>query len=49
MLAAGPSPWKPVIVLEELGIPSDLKLLSWEQVMGDEYKKINPGGKVPGS
>ncbi|KAF2462567.1 cytochrome P450 [Lindgomyces ingoldianus] len=47
--SAGPNPWKPVIILEELGIPYELKLLSWEEVLGSEYKKINPNGKVPGS
>jgi len=45
--SAGPNPWKPVILLEELEIPYELKLLSWEDLMSKEFAQINPGGKVP--
>ncbi|KAK2735224.1 glutathione S- transferase, nitrogen catabolite repression regulator, partial [Onygenales sp. PD_40] len=38
---------QPVIILEELGLAYELELLSWQELAGEEYAKINPGGKVP--
>ncbi|KAH7420180.1 glutathione S-transferase II [Cadophora sp. MPI-SDFR-AT-0126] len=45
--STGPNPWKPVIILEELQIPYELKLLSFLELTGEEFKNINPCGKVP--
>ncbi|PQE25118.1 glutathione transferase protein [Rutstroemia sp. NJR-2017a BVV2] len=47
MGSPGPNPWKPVMILEELGLPIEYKLLFWEELMTPEFAKINPGGKVP--
>ncbi|KAK2814047.1 hypothetical protein FQN50_000451 [Emmonsiellopsis sp. PD_5] len=38
---------QPVIILEELSLPYELELLSWQELAGEEFAKINPGGKVP--
>ncbi|KAI9649167.1 hypothetical protein NHQ30_001734 [Ciborinia camelliae] len=40
--------FQPVIMLHELGLPVELKLLSWNDLMSPGLAKINPGGKVPG-
>lgn len=45
--SAGPNGWKPVIILEELRLTYKLKQMHWEQLMAPEFRKINPGGKVP--
>jgi len=34
--------------LEELGLEFELKLLSWQELIAPEFKKVNPNGKVPG-
>jgi len=45
--AKSPNPYKPILILEELGIPYEVKLMTWPEIMSDEYKKVNPCGKVP--
>jgi len=39
---------QPLLILEELGLPYTITLLSFGDLIGPEFKKINPGGKVPG-
>ncbi|KAH8776659.1 glutathione S-transferase [Diaporthe sp. PMI_573] len=41
----GPNPWKVVIVLEELGVPYECRLVA--DVKGEAYTKINPNGRTP--
>ncbi|PVI08312.1 glutathione transferase [Periconia macrospinosa] len=45
--SAGPNPWKPVIICEELGLEVELELLSWKGLSSPEFKNVNPNGKVP--
>jgi len=39
---------QPLLILEELGLPYTITLLSFGDLIGPDFKKINPGGKVPG-
>ncbi|KAH7106030.1 glutathione S-transferase [Auriculariales sp. MPI-PUGE-AT-0066] len=45
--SSGPNGWKPLIILEELGIPYTVTGLTFAQLIAPEFKKLNPGGKVP--
>ncbi len=50
LYAAGrsPNPWKVVIILEELGLPFDMKMMASFAVLKEpEYTAINPNGRVP--
>ncbi|KAL3441790.1 glutathione transferase [Aspergillus insuetus] len=44
---SGPNPWKVVVVLEELGLPYELKSFSFEDVKKKPFIDINPNGRVP--
>lgn len=44
---AGPNPKKVVMVLEELKIPYEVKLLEFPEMKQPTYEKINPNGRVP--
>lgn len=44
---AGPNPKKVVMVLEELKIPYEIKLLEFLEMKQPAYEKINPNGRVP--
>ncbi|KAH9204809.1 glutathione S-transferase Ure2-like protein, partial [Leptodontidium sp. 2 PMI_412] len=44
---AGPNPKKVVMVLEELNIPYEIKLLEFPAMKQPAYEKINPNGRVP--
>lgn len=44
---AGPNPKKVVVVLEELKIPYEIKLLDFPEMKQPAYEKINPNGRVP--
>jgi glutathione S-transferase len=47
----GPSPWKTVTVLAELGLPYETIFLEFGKapngVEGDDFIKKNPAGRVP--
>jgi glutathione S-transferase len=44
---AGPNPKKVVMVLQELKIPYETKLLEFPGMKQPAYEKINPNGRVP--
>ncbi|KAK4868235.1 hypothetical protein LT330_007433 [Penicillium expansum] len=44
---AGPNPKKVVMVLEELKIPYEIKLLEFPEMKQPAYESINPNGRVP--
>lgn len=44
---AGPNPKKVIMVLEELKIPYEVKLLEFPEMKQPTYEKINPNGRVP--
>jgi glutathione S-transferase len=37
-----------MLVLEELGLPYEIKVLAWHELGTPEHRKANPCGKVPG-
>jgi len=45
--ASGPNPWKVAIVLEELQIPYELKVMDLGDLKKPPFEKINPNGRVP--
>ncbi|MEH6660118.1 MAG: glutathione S-transferase N-terminal domain-containing protein [Parasphingorhabdus sp.] len=47
--AATPNGWKASITLEELGLPYELKTISFDEneQKSDWYVKINPNGRIP--
>ncbi|KXJ87387.1 glutathione S-transferase [Microdochium bolleyi] len=45
--APGPNGWKPLIYLEELGVPYEVVNLPFSELIGDEFRKVNPNGKIP--
>jgi glutathione S-transferase len=51
LLGEGPSPWKTVMVLEELNLPYETVFLEFGKLPGgvesDEFLKRNPAGRVP--
>ncbi|KAH2754869.1 hypothetical protein KXV52_006437 [Aspergillus fumigatus] len=44
---AGPNPKKVIMVLEELEIPYEIKLLEFPEMKQPAYESINPNGRVP--
>ncbi|CAI7587145.1 unnamed protein product [Penicillium crustosum] len=44
---AGPNPKKVIMVLEELKIPYEVKLLEFPEMKQPTYETINPNGRVP--
>lgn len=47
VIPPGPNPWKVIIILEELGIPYELKMLGYAEVKSEPFVSINPNGRVP--
>jgi len=45
--ASGPNPWKVAIILEELNIPYDHKIMDMADLKKEPYEKINVNGRVP--
>ncbi len=43
----GPNPLKVHIVLEELDIPFDYKIISFSDMKKEPFLSINPNGRVP--
>ncbi|ROT36438.1 glutathione S-transferase domain-containing protein [Sodiomyces alkalinus F11] len=44
---AGPNPWKVVFVLEELGLPYELKVVHASTIKSPPLTDLNPNGRVP--
>ncbi|KAF2833553.1 glutathione S-transferase [Ophiobolus disseminans] len=42
-----PNPWKPVLILEELGLPYELNSFSFAVVKQKTFTDINPNGRAP--
>jgi glutathione S-transferase len=45
--AAGPNPWKPVLLLEELGLPYDINSFNHALVKEKPFTDLNPNGRAP--
>ncbi|KAI0178753.1 glutathione S-transferase [Hypoxylon sp. FL1284] len=45
--APGPNSWKVVVVLEELGVPYELKVIDFADVKKKPFTDLNPNGRVP--
>ncbi|KAI1186221.1 thioredoxin-like protein [Nemania serpens] len=43
----GPNPIKVGMILEELGVPFEFKIIEFPQMKEEAYLKINPNGRVP--
>lgn len=46
-LRGNPSPWKAIIILEELGVPYEVKRIGMAEVKQEPYLSLNPNGRVP--
>ena len=44
---AGPNPFKVVIILKELDLPYEMKVVEFTGVKQEAYTKINPNGRLP--
>jgi glutathione S-transferase len=44
---SGPNAWKVAMILEELNVPYDFKMISFPDMKKEQYEKINPNGRVP--
>ena len=44
---SGPNPWKVAIVLRELDVPYEIKMLAFPDMKKEPYESINPNGRVP--
>ncbi|EAT86862.1 hypothetical protein HBH56_130600 [Parastagonospora nodorum] len=47
VIPAGPNPWKPILVLEELGVPYEINSFGFEVVKQKPFTDINPNGRAP--
>ncbi|KAI4235908.1 MAG: hypothetical protein LQ349_002865 [Xanthoria aureola] len=47
MSPPGPNPWKVIIVLEELGIPYEIKSIRFEDIKKSPFIDVNPNGRAP--
>ncbi|KAK4502482.1 hypothetical protein PRZ48_005907 [Zasmidium cellare] len=45
--ASGPNPWKPIIILEELGIKYEIEYIDFGNLKKEPYLSINPNGRTP--
>lgn len=45
--AAGPNPIKVRMLIEELGIPYELKAINFADVKKPEFTAVNPNGRMP--
>jgi glutathione S-transferase len=43
----GPNPLKVRMILEELGLPYDYKVMELDELKKEPYLKINPNGRLP--
>ncbi|KAH8167903.1 hypothetical protein CIB48_g358 [Xylaria polymorpha] len=43
----GPNPLKVRMILEELGLPYDFKLIEFDEMKQQAYLQVNPNGRVP--
>ncbi|KAI0389795.1 glutathione S-transferase [Xylariaceae sp. FL0594] len=43
----GPNPWKVVVVMQELGIEYEIKLVKHDHLKQKPFTDINPNGRVP--
>ncbi|KAI1815087.1 glutathione S-transferase [Poronia punctata] len=43
----GPNPPKVVMILEELGLPYEIKEVKWAEIKKEPYLSINPNGRIP--
>ncbi|KAJ5134300.1 Ribosomal protein S15P [Penicillium atrosanguineum] len=43
----GPNPWKVIILLEELALPYELRLVEFSDVKKPEYLEVTPNGRLP--
>ncbi|KAI8631707.1 glutathione S-transferase [Xylariaceae sp. FL1651] len=44
---SGPNPWKPIFILEELGLNYEIKCFAFEGVKRKPFIDVNPNGRVP--
>ncbi|KAM0339118.1 hypothetical protein ACHAPU_011071 [Fusarium lateritium] len=44
---AGPNPWKVIFLLEELGLPYELKVIHASTIKSPPLTDLNPNGRVP--
>ncbi|RDW79627.1 hypothetical protein BP6252_04265 [Coleophoma cylindrospora] len=44
---SGPNPWKVAIILEELKIPYEIKIVDFAEIKKEPYTNINVNGRVP--
>ncbi|KAI4280289.1 MAG: hypothetical protein L6R38_004567 [Xanthoria sp. 2 TBL-2021] len=47
MSPPGPNPWKVVVVLEELGVPYEIKPIRFEDIKKSPFIDVNPNGRAP--
>ncbi|KAK3075374.1 hypothetical protein LTR53_001379 [Teratosphaeriaceae sp. CCFEE 6253] len=45
--AGGPNPWKVAIILNELGLDYETKLMDFPDLKKAPFEKLNPNGRVP--
>lgn len=45
--AGGPNPWKVAIILNELEIPYETKIMDFGDLKKEPFESINPNGRVP--
>ncbi|KAF2232578.1 glutathione S-transferase [Viridothelium virens] len=45
--ASGPNPWRVAIILEELGVPYETKLMDFGDLKKEPFISLNPNGRVP--
>ncbi|KAI1389881.1 glutathione transferase [Hypoxylon trugodes] len=43
----GPNPWKPIILLEELGLPYEIVWIPYAEIKSEPYTSLNPNGRLP--
>lgn len=46
-LGGSPNPWKAIIILEELGVPYEIKRVGTAEVKQEPYIYLNPSRRVP--
>ncbi|TQS31587.1 hypothetical protein Golomagni_08126, partial [Golovinomyces magnicellulatus] len=43
----GPNSWKTVFLLEELGVPYEIKAFRFDDIKKKPFTDVNPNGRVP--
>jgi glutathione S-transferase len=46
-LGYSPNPWKVILILEELGLRYEKKVVTMQTVKEEPYTSLNPNGRVP--